>query len=226
VEKGFRNKIIEQLEEGRYMSGRDLLCALLTNAFPSGDFSELCDELLFTFPSVNAVLSADYASLMTVNGMTRRVALYILAVQNTKGHSKSPIDKISNSAELIKKAQSRLKERDCEFAELYLVDREGGVIKYYRFTSGLKSKVYMDAQDFITKIYATDAYGFYVLHNHTGNSPRPSERDDIFTARLLALGAHGGKVFLDHCIVAGNNGFSYRDSGRLKELSSLTSRKS
>ncbi len=207
------------------MDGRSVMRTLLSNGYAGKDMSELADNLLFTFPSVNAVLEADYASLMTVKGMTRAVAIYILTLRDIKNKIQAPLVRIRDSKELIEHAQRVLSEKDCEYAELYLVDKDGKVLNYYSFTSGLKRRVNMDAQDFISKISLQEAYGFYVLHNHTGSSPRPSEFDDLFTARLLSVCPVSGKKFLDHCIVAGKKWFSYRESGKFKELGERTSRK-
>lgn len=222
MDKGFRKELIEEIGGGGYMNGRSLLCALLANGFSGKDMSALADNLLFTFPSVAAVLEADYPSLMTVEGMTRPVALYILAIGELRKKLEEPLTHISGISELIAHAQNRLKGKDCEYVELYLVGKDGGVVKFYRFTSRLKTRVFMDAQDFISKITAERPYGFYVLHNHIGNSPSPSDLDDVFTARLLSVCPKGGTVFLDHCIIAGKNWFSYRESGRMKQLRILS----
>lgn len=222
MDNGFRKELIEQMENGTYMGGRRLLRALLANGFSGKDMPALADELLFTFPSVKAVLEADYASLMTVDGMTRPVALYLLAAGNLKKKTEAPLGRIKDIRALIAHAQGRLKDKDCEYAELYLVDRDGRVSGFYRFTSRLKTRVFMDAQDFISKIASGSPYGFYVLHNHVGKSPAPSDLDDGFTARLLSVYRGGGAVFLDHCIIAGKNWFSYRESGRMQKLRGLS----
>ncbi len=222
--KQFRGEIIEEMENGGYMHGRRLMCALLSNGFGGRDMSRLADNLLFTFPSVTAVLEADYPSLMTVEGMTRRTALYILALGEVKKKTGEPLARIKDSGELIAHARRALKDKDCEFAELYLVDRDGAVLNFYRFTSRLKTRVFMNAQEFINKIIAGKPYGFYVLHNHISDRPDPSAMDDKFTARLLVVCGESGVRFLDHCVVAGENSFSYRGSGRMDKLKSLVSR--
>jgi DNA repair protein RadC len=61
-----------------------------------------------------------------------------------------------------------------------------------------------------------------VAHNHPSGNVEPSGEDDAITGRLKASADILGLNFLDHLIFTGTAWFSYRQSGRMDKLSSLT----
>ncbi|MGN0807168.1 MAG: JAB domain-containing protein [Candidatus Coproplasma sp.] len=216
MEKDFRKDCIEKFNNG-YVYDSEVLSVLLANAFSWLDADALVGELLHCFPSVAAVLEADYSALMVVKGMNRQVAEYIVALGKVKMGFK-PLTEISDSAKLIEYGIANCKGGDCEEAELFCVNRSGKVIAHYSYKSDHMKKVELNFRVVAADISASGASGFYLLHNHVYGSVLPSEQDDIFTLKLLSVFSEGNIKFIDHCIVGAREGYSYLKSGRLKLL--------
>ncbi|MGN0805593.1 MAG: JAB domain-containing protein [Candidatus Coproplasma sp.] len=224
MEKDFRKNCIARFENG-YMYDREVLGILLSNAFSGLDTEALVSELLYVFPSVSAVLSADLAALMVVQGVNRQIAEYIVALGKVQRFSVQPLTCIGGSEQLIEYGIARCRGADCEEAELYCVNRSGRVVARYCYKSNHMKKVELNFRTVVADVSASGASGFYLLHNHVYGSVRPSEKDDVFTARLLSAFSEGGIQFLDHCIVGEREGFSYRKSGRFTLLKEQMTKK-
>ncbi len=217
MEKGFRKECIAKFEGG-YLYGREVLNILLANAFSGQDMTGLVEELLYVFPSASAVLDADFAALMTVRGMTRPIAEYIVVLGKTRKALQQPLKYVGSSGELIEYGIEKYRGRDCESAELYCVNKNGKVLFHRCYESEFMAKVVLDFRNVIVDITNSGAWGFYLLHNHVYGKIRPSAKDDAFTAKLAAVSNAGSVRFLDHCIVGEREGFSYRQSGRLSGI--------
>ncbi|MGN1061162.1 MAG: JAB domain-containing protein [Candidatus Coproplasma sp.] len=217
MDKDFRKDCIEKFNGG-YLYDREVLNVLLSNAFTGMDTVALSDELLYVFPSVSAVLEADYAALMAVSGMTKPVAEYLVALGKAQKLCVQPLTFIGDSDGLIKYGITRCRGADCEEAELYCVNKSGRVIARYVYKSNHMKKVELNFRTVAADITASGASGFYLLHNHVYGAVFPSDSDDVFTAKLLAVFSQGGVRFLDHCIVGEREGFSYLKSGRFNLL--------
>lgn len=217
MEKGFRQNVIKKFNDG-YLYDREILYSLLANGFPACDVMPIAEELLSVFPSVNAVLHADYLKLTAVKGVTVRIAEYIVTLHKAQELFVRPLTSISDYKELAEYGMAKSKGMDCEEAELFCVNRAGKVVAFFRYRSKLMKKVDVKFADVAADIAASGASGFYFMHNHVYGAIRPSEADDVFTAKLIALSSGGGATFYDHCIVGEREWFSYRQSGRLQAL--------
>ncbi|MGN0812316.1 MAG: JAB domain-containing protein [Candidatus Coproplasma sp.] len=217
MDKDFRKDCIARFESG-YVYDKEVLTVLLSNAFSGLDAEKLVNNLLYTFPSVAAVLEADYAALMAVRGMTAQVAEYIVALGKVKRFSLQPLTAVCDSEQLIEYGIGRCRGNDCEETELYCVNKSGKVIAHRVYKSDYMKKVELNFRTVAADITSSGASGFYILHNHVYGAVLPSEQDDIFTAKLLSVFSHGDIKFIDHCIVGEREGFSYSKSGRLQLL--------
>ncbi|MGN0823643.1 MAG: JAB domain-containing protein [Candidatus Coproplasma sp.] len=217
MDKDFRKDCIAKFDNG-YMYDREVLGVLLENAFSGIDAQSLASQLLYTFPSVSAVLYADYAALMAVRGMTKPVAEYIVALGKAQRLSIQALTSIDGSEQLIEYGIAKCRGTDCEEAELFCVNKSGRVIAHYSYKSNHMKKVELNFRTVAADISASGASCFYLLHNHVYGAIFPSDADDIFTAKLLSVFSDGGVQFIDHCIVGEREGFSYLRSGRLALL--------
>ena len=217
MEKDFRKDCIAKFESG-YIYDREVLTILLSNAFSGTDTEKMVDTLLYTFPSVAAVLEADFAALTVVKGMTRQVAEYLVALGKAQRLFVKPPTTICNSDQLIEYGIAKYRGTDCEEAELYCVNKNSRVIGRYCYKSNKMKRVELNFRIIAADISASGASGFYLLHNHVYGSVQPSEQDDVFTAKLLSVFSEGDIKFIDHCIVGTQEGYSYLNSGRLQLL--------
>ena len=80
MHEGHRRRLYEKLKSGGNLYEHELLEMLLFNAYPRKNTNPLAHELLNRFPSISAVLNADYEELIAVPGVGEQVALYLLCV--------------------------------------------------------------------------------------------------------------------------------------------------
>ncbi|MGN1372542.1 MAG: JAB domain-containing protein [Candidatus Coproplasma sp.] len=217
MDKDFRKDCISKFENG-YVYDSEVLTILLQNAFSGIDAEGLVKNLLYCFPSVSAVLEAEYSALKVVHGMTTQVAEYLVALGKAKRLSIQPLTTVSSSEELMEYGMGRCKGIDCEETELFCVNKNGKVLSHHVYKSDKMKKVELNFRTVTADITSGGGSGFYLLHNHVYGAVRPSEEDDIFTLKLLSVFSQGDIKFIDHCIVGEREGYSYLRSGRLRLL--------
>ena len=209
----FRRQYIDRLKGNSYLYEKDILSMLLSNAYSGRDMSDLAERLLSRFSSVRSVILAEFSELMTVEGVTKPIALYLITIGKAREKTFEEVKQIDDVESLAKAVGERLREFDSECAELYFVTRTGRVVSSYRYSSSLENKVSLNIQDIIAKITTERAYGFYLVHNHVTSKAQPSSDDDNFTSCLLSLNC--GAKFLDHLIIgADGDWYSYKLNGR------------
>lgn len=215
--EGFRRELIKKFDSGNCAFDEPLLNALLTNAYHGRDLSALASALLTRFPSVRCALGASYEELMTVEGMTSSVALYLKACDVALRRMHVEIDRIESPEQFINFATRRVGEFAYENLEVYVVDESGNVLKNFSATTNTVKRVDMDIRDFFRQLNVGNAYGFYMLHNHFTLSASPSAEDDKTTFRLLGICRGRGIKLIDHCIVSyAGDWYSYKLKGRLE----------
>jgi len=214
----YRKEFMEKLSCGR-ITECERMQILLSNAYFGKDMQKLAQRLLERFPSVNAVLSAEYVDLITVDGMTENVAMYLKAVYRLTEREARDGLKISNAEEFFSVVRRRFSGRDNEFAEIYLVGRTGKIKNLLCYTSDSATKVILPQDKISAEIVTTAPTSVYCAHNHICESLQPSFEDDDFTMLMVAICKFCGVKFCDHAIInCYGKIFSYRDSGRLAEL--------
>lgn len=216
---GYRQQYLQRLASGERLSERELLNIILSNAYGGKDFSAVTDALLSRFPSVQSIIDADYAEIMSVAGVTETVALYLKTLKRADeliNHGKLSIGSTERCFEV---AAQRFRGKVNEGVEVYLLNKSGRVtdVKYY--TSGRPDKVEITAGELLSAISSSGAYGLYIAHNHVNCAATPSADDDSVTRKLIVACEMCNIIFFDHCIVSSNGDrFSYRQSGRLDML--------
>lgn len=200
---------------------RQRLEILLANLLPENAAAAAAERLAECFPSLDALLTAPAAEVLAVEGVPRRAAQYLICI----GRCRQVADNFCGNAPPLTRegfaqfAAQRLKGRDNECGEIFLVGRSGKILKSRPFTSANIQFVRLNAADLFTLISDIDCRGAYLAHNHINCPALPSAEDDEFTRKLKAVCAKCGIRLFDHAIV-NNFGehFSYALSGRLEKL--------
>ncbi len=220
MDRELRKKYIEKLDGDGKLYERELLNILLSNAYSGRDMSDVTESLLSRFPSVRAILDADYREIVSVKGVTQPVALYLKTIGRIDEMAARRKERITSTEEFCELIKKRFSLKDNEHAELYILNRQGKIEDIVSYTSGSVSRVDISVQDILPELAARTACGIYLAHNHVNCPSTPSREDDNFTLKLLAACKIKELKFYDHCIVnSEGETFSYLKAGRLKELS-------
>lgn len=215
----YRKSFIDRLSSGARITERERMQIILSNGYGGRDMEKLAQRLMERFPSVTAVLGADYIDLVTVEGMTEHIALYLKALYRLKEREARDGLKISDKEEFFSVVSKRFYGRDNEFAELYLVGRGGKIKNLLCYTSDNVARVNIPQQKIVADIALSAPLKVYCAHNHICESLKPSPDDDRFTLLLVSICKLYSIKFCDHAIInCYGKIFSYRDSGRLDEI--------
>lgn len=215
----FRQEIIAELNKNERLYDAELLNLMLSNAFAGKDTSAIAKKLTSYFPSIGAIFNADAEEISAVSGVPKRVAEYLKVVSVVYKHMHSRPVKIAHNDEFIQTVKERLTGRDCEYVELYFLNRNGAVLDVKSYTSHSSNSVNVAVTDLLAAISSSDASKIYCAHNHVTGSPEPSAADDATTLKLLSACNICKISFCDHCIVnSAGEVYSYMKSGKLALL--------
>lgn len=217
--QGYRRQYLERLQSGEKLEESELLNIILGNAYGGRDMSVIADALLERFPSISAILKADFAELTSVRGVTESVAAYLKSLALTKNFNKSDELQIDGTEKCFCVAAERFRGKKYECVEIYFVNKSGKVTDIKSYTSELPAKVEVAAGELLLDISSSNAHGLYVAHNHINSSAKPSKDDNDVTARIISACEICKIIFYDHCVVSSNGErFSYKESGMLETL--------
>ncbi|MDE7086974.1 MAG: hypothetical protein K2O67_02155 [Clostridia bacterium] len=215
----YRQDFLSKLDGGAPLYDEELLKILLSNAFGGKDMSDTAAKLCSYFPSLGAILRADYDEIAAVDGVSKSVAEYLHTVGRLDALINSRPDKISGDDGFLTLAVQRLKDKDCEAVELYFLNKNGKVLDIKTYTSHRTDTINVSAAELMSAISNSGAHKMYCAHNHVIGSCNPSEADDATTLRLISACKICNVIFGDHCIVNSSGEiYSYRKSGKLDEL--------
>lgn len=217
--QGYRRQFLERLQSGEKLDECELLNIILSNAYGGRDMSAVAAALLERFPSISAILKADFAEIKSVNGVSDSVAAYLRSLGLTENFSKSGELYINGTEQCLDVAAERFRYKKNECVEIYFVNKSGKVIDIKYYTSELPDKVEIAAGQLLSDISSSNAYGLYVAHNHLNTAANPSTDDSDVTAKIITACEICKIVFYDHCIVSSNGErFSYAESGLMQKL--------
>ncbi len=218
---GYRREFLDRLASGEKLGERELLNIILSNAYGGRDFSAVTDALLERFPGVLAVIEADFAELMTVDGVTEPIASYLKTLKRADNFITKGDLYITGTARCFEVAAERFRGKVNESVEVYFLNKSGKVTQIKYYTSNRADKVEITAGEILSVISSSGAHGLYFAHNHVNCAATPSADDDNVTRKLITACDMCKIIFFDHCIVSSNGDrFSYAESGRLEKLRS------
>ena len=217
--QGYRQEYLERLQSGEVLSESELLNIILGNAYGGRDMSAIASALLERFPSVSAILDADYDEIITVEGVPESVAAYLKSIDRARKLFEKDELYIKSTAQCFEVAAKRFRGEKNENMELYFVNRSGKVTAVKSYTSALPDKVEVSSGTLLSGISLSNAYGLYLAHNHINSRANPSKSDNDVTAKLIEACQMCKIIFFDHCIVSSNGDrFSYKESGAFEAI--------
>lgn len=221
LHKGHRERQIEKLLSGGKLSNHEILEILLFYAIPRKDVNELAHVLLNSFGSLKRVFEADPEMLESVDGVGERTAAYLAAIGKCLDlcmTEKQP-EPVRFSYNDFKPALiAAFKPFSEEKFVAFYLDAKGRILLRKIFSNHSPAFVEIKTGELLKGVFSVSASSIVVCHNHLSGDPTPSYSDDRATASVLNALLSTGVKLADHIVVAGENTFSYRASGRLDEI--------
>jgi DNA repair protein RadC len=97
---------------------------------------------------------------------------------------------------------------------LYL-DARNRLLRDAECFRGTLDRAMAEPREIFKTAFLENAAAVIVYHNHPSGDPTPSREDREFTKRLAAAAEIVGVRLLDHVVVAGHGGVSFRETGML-----------
>ena len=230
LHKGHRDRTIKKfLRSPSAFAEHEILETLLYFAIPRVDTNPLAHKLIKMFGSLEGVLDASYEQLVSVEGVGDKVASYIFLIGQTAkrcaNSSKKKI-KLKSTFEVKEWLIEFFKGKNAESFVMIMLDDSYNLVAHCEFTDKNASAVKAEIPEVVTAFNIHKPKFAIFSHNHPSSDTSPSQADNLATKKLNLLCEINDVNLLDHIIVAGEDIYSYRQSGSLdhiKETASLNS---
>lgn len=198
-----RNKFLtapESLEE------HEVLELLLFYSIPRINTNEIAHALINRFGSLKGVLDANLNSLMGVNDVGKKTAIYLRVISETLArYERSEFDRgltLSSYSEFGDYLRSLFLGTENEMTYLLLFDSSNRLLICERISEGYSCGNSISLRDITLLALSNNAAGVALAHNHPRGKASPSGDDIITTNRLKTVLDSMGITLIDHFIVS------------------------
>jgi len=200
----------------------ELLAIVLRVGVRGKSAVELGHELVKQFGSVQAMMNAPLAAWRGIKGLGTAKIAQLQAALELGRRAALPKKREDNFIKNTKQAADYFKVLLCGLPEEHFrvayLNRTGRLLDATPIAEGTVDRVGPHIRTIVAHALRTNASALIAGHNHPSGATEPSEADRILTRDLIAACHPIGVKVLDHVIVAGNEHYSFADTGLLEEL--------
>ena len=204
----------------------ELLEILLYSVIARKDTNLLAHKLLTYFGNLKGVFNADVSTLMSVEGVGKKVATHIKTVglifnKLSSEDTKKEVETTDGSSFSTIKSHVEKAFKGAKFEKflVMLFDQNNKLLSSIECTDKEFNTVMVSGKDVVEAINVTSPKYAIISHNHLTNDPTPSSSDDVATTKLNILLNLHDVTLSDHIILAKNGvHYSYYHSGRLQSI--------
>lgn len=222
MHEGHRKRMLERMKNaGGELQDHELLEVLLFYSIPRKNTNEIAHALLSAFGSLGAVFRANYDQLLCVNGVGEVTAAFLTGIGQCMKRAERESDErpVAFSYEMFSaQIKDRYKNVNEEIVELYKLDSKNRISFVKPLTSNQIDKASFAAEEISRFLVASHPNAILIVHNHLGESYRPSRQDDVFTRQVQLLCSMHNVELYDHMIVSSSGLYSYFLSGDLEKI--------
>lgn len=212
-----REKLIEH--GPGVLSDAELLAIFLRVGVKGKNAVALARELLDTFGSLNGIFSASLEQVSSVSGMGESKYCQLQAIFEMSRRALNEELKTGNLLDSPDKVRDylalTLMPLKQEVFMVLFLDAQNRVITHEQLFKGTLSEAAVYPREVVKKVIAHHAAAVILAHNHPSGVPEPSQADLALTQKLKEAVALIDVRILDHLIVAGNQMYSFAESGLL-----------
>lgn len=195
----------------------ELLALFLRVGTRRQDVLSYAQALLQRFGSLYALLSADKAQLIAVDGLglAKYAQLKGIAELARRYFSSQLVEEAalvtpSMTREFL---QSQLTEEEREIFMVIFLDNQNRVLKHSRLFSGTLSHVEVHPREIVREAIKVNAAAVILAHNHPSGSPEPSQADRLITERVVKCCRFMEIRVLDHLVIGRGAYVSFAERG-------------
>jgi DNA repair protein RadC len=200
----------------------ELLAILLRIGVRGKSAVELGHDLVQQFGSIQAMMNAPLAAWRGIKGLGLAKVAQLQAALELGRRAALPKKRediiIKNTRQAAEYFKVRLRGLAEEHFRAAYLNRKGRLLDESPIAQGTVDTVRPQIRTIVTHALRTNASALIAGHNHPSGSAEPSESDKLLTRDLIAACHPIGIKVLDHVIVAGDEHYSFADTGLLDEL--------
>lgn len=224
LHSGHRQRMREKVEKFGLdgLSEHEKLEHLLFYVNQRKDTNETAHMLLNKFGSFYNVLTAEINELKQVKNVGDKTAIflktflqYVEWFNNDKNKHKL---KLSNTLMAVRHYRSVVGVSLREEAHVALLNEKEELIKMINVGKGNSYNVEIDEKKLLSEVNSTRPRFVLIFHTHPLGDVRPSEADDKATVNLICSCKMYNTLLVDHIILNDKNYYSYKNEGRISEL--------
>ena len=195
------------------LSDPELIAILLGNGYQGYNVVEIATSLLSKYGGIVGLSKATFSELKQNKGIKDVKALNIATVfeiQRRLSHRISDLnDEEITSQYLYNKYKYTLLDSKTEQLVLVILNKKKKIIFETTMSSGTSENVALVFNDIYRELVLHNGTFFYMIHNHTNGSCKPSVKDKILTTDIFLRCKAVKKYMLDHIIIAEDGFYSF-----------------
>lgn len=204
------------------LTDAELIAILLRVGIRGKSAVELGHELLKRFGSVQAMMHAPLAAWQGISGLGIAKIAQLQAALELGRRAALPKKReetfIKNTQQAADYFKVRLRGLAEEHFRVAFLNRTGRLLDESPIAEGTVDTVRPHIRTVVAHALRTNASALIAGHNHPSGAAEPSESDKLLTRDLIAACHPIGVKVLDHVIIAGDEHYSFADTGLLDEL--------
>ena len=219
---GHRERIVNKLiENPSTFNDHEILELLLFCCIPRVDTNPLAHRILNTFGSLSGVVNSSPKKLMSINGVGKKTASFLVAIGKVLERIKNDNSQNKKMFSLYEIRQLILSDFSADSEEkviIYLLDKKYNKIASLTFEDKELFYVSLDIPELANAIALHKPRFAIMAHNHPSGNVKPSHQDDKTTKKVHLVCSLHGVELCDHIIVSKDQVYSYYHDGNLEEI--------
>jgi len=199
----------------------EVLELLLNYVFPNRDTKPIAKDLLAKFKTLAGVFSADPQELQEIKWVGERTAVYLKLLNDTLGfvfeeRARNEEIQFTKTAQLFEYFKATIGNKKIEVMRAVYLDSQNKRIHAENLSEGTVAEAVAFPRKIVEGALKYRAVSVIIAHNHPGGIAEPSDNDDKITEQIKNALQTVGISLQDHMIIAGDEYFSYRQTGYLE----------
>jgi DNA repair protein RadC len=218
---GHRQRLRERFLKGGAdaLADYELLELILFLAIPQRDVKPLAKTLLKEFGSIQGVLTADTARLLTVKGIKDNAAMAFRLVETAaRWLAREEVlqrNVLTSWDKLLDYCRTILAREPTERFHLLFLDRKNVLIADEAQQEGTIDHTPVYPREVVKRALELHASAIIMVHNHPSGDPTPSRADIEMTRQVREAARAVGIALHDHLIVGRSGHASFKAMGLL-----------
>lgn len=222
VGRGHRARLKTRFERApiRSLLDYEVLELYLFGALKQKDTKEIAKKLLTKFNSLIAVISADPADLIVVEGVGPAIINHLKLLLDifTRLYiepDKKNIHILNNWNAVLNYCTLSMGFKTKEMFRILFLDKKNLLICDEVFDNGTVDKIVIYPREIVKRAIYHNASAIIFVHNHPSGDSSPSKEDIEMTKKIVSALANVNIAVHDHIIMAKYQNFSFRSNNLL-----------